>query len=150
MTPLLLTYEDNGSAQADVVELRLENGFEGVGDSYFFGASYLDDAVLGQLPELAWGEMVRFVMRKVLQDFRSAIAVLAPGASAYLPYCLEDQHSEWLRASLVDDDEVELLPVQSSTGAGGFSLMSSPEFYTYHIGNWPVGKDIVPFRLTRA
>lgn len=85
---LWLRFEDNGTAHGDIV-LRL-GGERWVSDSYYLA---LDQELL---PEREDADKVRAVLRRLLEQWCTAIERLPDGGTAYLPYDFSDQYTGWL------------------------------------------------------
>lgn len=86
---LSLQFEDNDTAHDDLV-LRL------AGQSFRCDSYYL--ALDSQLmPGQEDADKVRVVLRRLLEQWISAVEDIPDGGSVYLPYDFSDQHTGWLR-----------------------------------------------------
>ena len=154
MLELLLAYEDNGSCAKHVVVWHLDSGFERRDNSSNYWNAYDELLGRGELPECDRSVAVRVVLKELLVGFRAAIPALTQGGVAFVPYWFEDDFEapELIRASLVNHDRIELLPV---TGINliclDISLLRFFDDYPNGIGSkYPVGNDIAPVILTRT
>jgi hypothetical protein len=86
---LSLLYEYNGTAHDDLL-LRFA-GHTWVGDSYYFA---LDR---GLQPEDESPAKVKAVLRRLLEQWLTAVAKLPEGDTTFLPYDFSDQSTSWLR-----------------------------------------------------
>lgn len=86
---LALNFEPNGTAHDDVILI-----FAGLSyrcDSYYFA---LDQSLYSDRED---DSKVRAVVRRLLEQWREAVASLEPNEFAYLPYDFSDQCTGWLR-----------------------------------------------------
>lgn len=135
---LHFTFEDNGTTHDDLL-LTL-------GDSVWRCDSYylaLDDGVLADEED---ARKVRAVLRALLEKWREAIAELADGVTAYLPYDFSDQCTAWLACERNGRDllvrhgwaNVEGWTMTPSTPS---SLVEMPAGFRPDSGPWSVPVD---------
>ncbi len=95
---LSLRFKSNGTGHDDV-ELRLEE-HAWVCDSYYFA---IDRNVL---PERRDDPKIRTVLRRLLEQWASAVRNLQDGAVVFLPYDFSDEYTGWLsctrRGAVID------------------------------------------------
>ena len=91
-----LQFEDNGRGHDDLV-LRLGNQ-QWRCDSYYL---LLDPGTLAAREDAA---KVRDVLRRLLEQWYSAVAALREGETCYLPYDFSDQYTAWLRCDAAGPD----------------------------------------------
>ena len=109
-----LRFEDNGTAHDDLV--LIVGDFSWRCDSYYLA---LDEGVLAGQKDVP---KVREVLRVLLGNWRTAVARLADGATAYLPYDFSDQCTAWLACQL---DAGALLIMHGWASVEGWSLTPS-------------------------
>jgi hypothetical protein len=85
---ITLDFEDNGKAHDDLV-LRF-GGQTWISDSYYLA---LDGGVM---PGREDADKVRAVLKRLLEQWLTAVESLGDGHAAYLPYDFSDQCTGWL------------------------------------------------------
>jgi hypothetical protein len=85
---LLLRFDDNGTSHDDLT-LQFA-GQSHVCDSYYFVLDHFPTGVEG-------AGKVKAVLRRLLQQWLTAVAGVQDGGMVYLPYDFSDQYTGWLR-----------------------------------------------------
>jgi len=132
---VMLTFENNRTLHDDL--LLKFGGSVWRCDSYYLA---LDEGVLGRR---RGAPKVRAVLRTLLEKWRAAIAALANGPTAYLPYDFSDQCTAWLACERVD---TELLVRHGWATVEGWTIVPSdpsppetkPAGFKPDGGPWPV------------
>jgi hypothetical protein len=99
--PLVFRYEPNGTLYDDLV-LRLGTR-EWRCDSYYLAIHRTIE------PEREDEAKVRIELRRLLEQWREAVAGLTPGGAVFLPYDFSDQSTRFLCCRL-RDERVEIVP----------------------------------------
>ena len=86
-----LRYEDNNTGHNDVVFLFA--GQTSSCDSYYFA---LDGALM---PERQDVHKIRLVLRRLVEQWLTAVENIPEGGAVYLPYDFSDQYTGWLRCA---------------------------------------------------
>jgi hypothetical protein len=112
----ILNFEPNGTAHDDVTLV-----FAGISyrcDSYYFAIDQ------GLLPGRDDAVKARAVVRRLLEQWRQAVASLEPDGFAYLPYDFSDECTAWLRCHRVSETKgVEM--VRGWSSVQGWSIVPS-------------------------
>jgi hypothetical protein len=127
-------FEDNGRFHDDLV-LRLGNQ-QWRCDSYYL---LIDDGILA---DQGGPSKVRAVLRRLLDQWQSAVAALGEGDTCYLPYDFSDQYTGWLRCEAVGSD---LKMQRGWAEVEGYSFNPSDvgELFQTLSGFHPDGREVV-------
>ncbi len=134
---LSLLFEDKETGHDDL--LLTVGDFSRRSDSYYLA---LDQGVL---PDQEDAMKVRAVLRVLLGNWRTAVAQLEKGATAYLPYDFSDQCTAWLACEL---DDGELLLRHGWATVEGWAVLPSDS--SAHIEPGGFHPDAGPWRLSVA
>lgn len=116
MVDLTLNLELDGTAHDDVVLVLAGVSYRC--DSYYFALDQCVD------PDREDDVKVRAVVRRLLEQWRQAVASLEPGEFTYLPYDFSDQCTAWLRCHRISGTK-RLAIVHGWSSLEGWSIVPS-------------------------